>query len=353
MSARPEPDDLGTPAPPSTSPAPPPGRPDRLASTTVCIATYQRRGPVLRLLTELCTQVQQDPTLRDGLDVVVVVDGSTDGTAAALRDLDLPVPLTVVEQPNGGLASARNAGWRTARGEVVWFLDDDLVPAPGLLERHRRAHRPDEERVLVGPCVIPSAATTTDGAREWWQQRYAAIAAAGGPRFDEFSAANTSLPRAVLERLGGFDERFVGYGREDYELGLRLLDAGVRLDFDPEAQAVHHQHRSESESRRLRREEGRNVVRFTRLHPRRTADILRAPTPPAAVTALVRLLRRPALLALRPLATWAGSREVRRARFGRLLAELCFVTGVLEEDRDGPVVAALLWRATGWGRRAR
>lgn len=317
---------------------------------TVAIASYQRRTPLLRLLDGLADQVRRDPELGDGLDVVVVLDGSTDGSREALSDLSFPVPLRVVWQHNRGLAAARNAGWRASSADLVWFLDDDLVPAAGLVRRHRDGHSHHRPRTVVGPCAVPASAPTTEGTREWWALRYEEMARSGITRFDQFSAANTSLPRAVLEQVGGFDERFTGYGREDYELGLRLLDAGIEVVLDVEAVAEHEQERTESARCRLRREEGRNVVRFAAMHPDRSAEVLRAPEPPRllvrACGAARRLLRRPlqAVVTVAVGLVAAAERHRRRPVLLRTVGSLCFALGVLEEDRGGTATAALLWR---------
>lgn len=316
---------------------------------TVAVASYQRREPILRLLQALAAQVHADPQLGEGLDVVVVLDGSSDGSREALDTLEFPVPLQVRWRENRGLAATRNDGWRAARSELVWFLDDDLVPGEGLLRRHRAAHA-GQTRVVVGPCVVPAGTSTTSGTREWWNDRYSEMAQNGITRFDQFSAANTSLPRAVLEAMGGFDENFRGYGREDYELGLRLLDAAVPVIFDADAVAWHEQRRTEAEGCRLRRQEGRNVVRFARSHPSRRAEMLRAPAAMPVLRTVVRLLR-PVLLLVIGLVARSGLGLVqtmesvgRRPVGGSEVAMLCFSLGVLEEDVEGIVSAALIQR---------
>lgn len=319
-------------------------------SLTVTIASYQRRGPLLRLLDGLADEVRSDPALADGMDVVVVLDGSDDGSREALHALDYPVPLHVLWQRNSGLAATRNAGWWHSTSDLVWFLDDDLVPCDGLVRRHREAHAPGNPRVVVGPCVIQDGAETTTGTREWWDGRYAEMAEKGITRFDQFSAANTSLPRALLEQVGGFDERFVGYGREDYEMGLRLLDAGTPVAFDEDAVAWHEQRRSEVEGLRLRREEGRNVVRFADLHPDRMTEVLGAARPPRGLLLLVpatRLLLFALRLVLRSSAAiLAAAERCGRPSVGRrLMGDLAFLAGVLEQDQDGEVSARLLWKA--------
>src|SRR5690348_2266423 len=97
---------------------------------SVVIPTYQRRDVVVRSVAALNRQ-----TFRD-FEVVVVVDGSTDGTADALREVEAEFALTILEFPNRGLSQARNAGARAASGEVILFLDDDMEADPALLEEH-------------------------------------------------------------------------------------------------------------------------------------------------------------------------------------------------------------------------
>ena len=64
-------------------------------------------------------------------EVVVVVDGSQDGSFEALKELDVSFPLSVFEQSNQGAARARNHGAAATRGEILLFLDDDMEAHPG------------------------------------------------------------------------------------------------------------------------------------------------------------------------------------------------------------------------------
>ncbi len=77
------------------------------------IPTYNRREILARTLP---TVFRQDFPA-DQCEIVIVVDGSTDGTAEMLRSLEPPCALRILEQPNRWRAAARNAGWRAARGE--------------------------------------------------------------------------------------------------------------------------------------------------------------------------------------------------------------------------------------------
>src|SRR5438874_10808299 len=96
---------------------------------TVVVATHQRRRSLRRLVDGLEQQEDAPP-----FEVVVVDDGSTDGTAAELEHLiaEASFPLAVVRlDRNRGPAAARNVGWRRAAAPFIAFTDDDCAPGPG------------------------------------------------------------------------------------------------------------------------------------------------------------------------------------------------------------------------------
>jgi glycosyltransferase involved in cell wall biosynthesis len=256
---------------------------------TVAIASYQRREPLMRLLEELDRQIAAEPTLARDMEILVVLDGSTDGSQDAIERRDWSVPVRVQWQANSGLAAARNVGLAAAAGRVVWFLDDDLVPSAGLVARHRRAHTPDSLAVFVGPCRIPPESQAPAALVRWWDSFYADLATTGViDRFDRFTTANASAPAEVLTAVGGFDPSFVEYGLEDYELAVRLLGAGSVVRFDPEAVAWHP---DIPPSRVLVARQygvGLNATLIAKLHPE-TVDVL---FPVGDVSRPRRILRR-------------------------------------------------------------
>lgn len=295
-----------------------------MKTLTIAVATYQRREAALRLARSLAADVRAAPELAAGVRLLVTVDGSDDGSAEALRAVadsgELGVPLDVQWHPNAGLAATRDGQLRDARSELVWFLDDDVVPAPGTFARHRTAHD-QVERVLVGPCLLPPDASTIPALRDHYDRLWATLADSGRiDRFDRFSAANTSAPVALLLDQGGFCTGFEDYGREDFELGHRLLRSGVRLDFDPAASAVHHQHRGLAEFLGNARSEGANSVRMVSMHPE-TADVLFASSPRGRAHAALRRLRlaAPLLVGLSRLTALAAARTA-GSRQHRLMA---------------------------------
>lgn len=239
-----------------------------MKSLTVGICSYQRRDSVLRLVAALDEQARQNPASWQDVDVCVVLDGSDDGSREALEAHPALLPLRVVWQPNGGLSSARNHVIKVATGEIVWFLDDDLVPADGAVEFHRQSHEGDEAGFMLGPCLIPPDMDVPDGVRSWWVEHYRELEAAGAvERLEQFGVANASVPLAVVRRVGGFEERFTGYGWEDFEFGARVLGVGVRERYDARCLAWHYTTTDDAVAFGRQRSIGRGVGLTFQLHP--------------------------------------------------------------------------------------
>jgi GT2 family glycosyltransferase len=312
---------------------------------TVVVPTYRRRDAVVRLLGALIDDLRDEEAA--GVDLLVMVDGSRDGTIEAVETLESPVPLRVLFHENAGRAVTRNRGLAEAEGEIVWFVDDDMVPTSGLLERHRRAHATPTPRFMMGPCLHPpDGAEITGPIRDYAERWFGALAEAGEvTKAFDFSVANTSGRRSLWIEIGGFDERLSGWGGEDYEIGLRIIERGIPVLFDPEAVAWHHQLRTVREFCADRYEQGRNFVRIARLHP----DAVEEMIPEMRTGRALRLLHRLSAGRSRRYAigaralTLGAEAEARVARDGggRLLdlAQMASqIAGVAELDPDGALV---------------
>lgn len=212
----------------------------------------------------------------ESFEVVVVLDGSTDGSAELLRQASTPFRLSVVEQPHRGLAAARNAGVAAAAEPLVLFLDDDLRPRPGLVRVHAAAHA-DAKRpqFVLGYCPprVPDTGYEGRHLRDVWEHHYRRKAAPHHRwTFVDFADGNVSFPKSLFNEHGGFDESFAGR-RQDWELGVRLLDAGTPLQYVPAAEAVHLlDGRLETRLRHVR-DEGRSDVLLARKHPHVTGRL--------------------------------------------------------------------------------
>jgi GT2 family glycosyltransferase len=322
-----------------------------LAPMTVTVASYQRRDSLLRLLRALDEQFAASAELARDVSVVVVLDGSTDGSREAVEAERWRVPVRVHWQPNRGLAATRNVGLAAAEGGIVWFLDDDLVPSPGLVARHRRAHSVDAPAVVVGPCRIPPDVSAPAALVRWWDAFYEELESTRRiDRFDLFTTANASAPAELFTAVGGFDERFVEYGLEDYELAVRLLAAGTTLRFDREAVAWHPDIPPMRVLVRRQQSLGRNAARLAQLHPK-TREVLFPRR--ERVTAPRRLLRKlrlrsPWSLMAVSRAAFALSQATRSLhvdtsrRAEHLARAAAQAAGVAASDPDGTLLDLLL-----------
>jgi O-antigen biosynthesis protein len=206
-------------------PAPPPDAEPPRVSVVVC--SYNGARTIGRCLDGLMRLDYRD------YEVIVVDDGSTDGTAAIAS----AYPVRLIRTPNRGLSAARNTGMEAATGAIIAYLDDDAWPDPDWLSFLAAAFidprvgaaggpnlpPPDGEPVTACMALAPGTAThvlLTDTLAE------------------HVPGCNKAVRREVLTALGGFDPEFRIAG-DDVDFCWRLQDAGWTIGFAPAAQVWH------------------------------------------------------------------------------------------------------------------
>jgi len=166
-------------------------------------------------------------------EVIVVDDGSGDETRKTLarQAAAEALVLETIRLEGVGPAVARNAGWRAARAALVAFTDDDCEVSADWLSELLAAARKSPGAILQGPTTpIPRERESLGP-----YTRTRSIQSVG----PWYETCNIAYPQELLEKLGGFDERFPEALGEDTELGWRARAAGARLVFAPAAE-VHH-----------------------------------------------------------------------------------------------------------------
>jgi glycosyltransferase involved in cell wall biosynthesis len=241
---------------------------------SIVVPTFDRRDVLEEVLAAIEAQEGAPP-----FELLVVNDGSTDGTAELLDRRRFRVPARVVHQENQGPAAARNHGVALASGRFVAFLGDDTVPSKGWLRAHDEALRGEvavaarERGEWVG--VI--------GYTRWHprmrldpflryinehglQFGYALIDEPSDVPFNFFYTSNLALDRAALV-AEPFDLGFPYAAWEDIEVSYRLEQRGFRLLYQSSA-VVDHDHPT-SLARFCGRQErvGYSAVVFYRRHP--------------------------------------------------------------------------------------
>jgi len=242
---------------------------------SVVIPTYNRLEVLPRVLRALAEQSEPE----GGFEVVVVNDGSSDGTADFLQAYRASYPFRALSQANSGPAGARNRGVGEAAGELVVFLGDDTVPEPEFLRRHEEAHRarPGRRIAVLGYTTWPRSRRVTPflhHINEYGMQfGYELIRDPENVPFNFFYTSNISLPRAAFERCGLFDTTFPDAAWEDIELSYRLSRDGYVIVYEPRAVVRHHHEITFASFRRRQERSGRAAAIFYGKHPE-LADFL-------------------------------------------------------------------------------
>jgi glycosyltransferase involved in cell wall biosynthesis len=235
---------------------------------SVVIPTYNRLPILTKCLRALEHQVLEPPL--DRYEVVVVDDGSSDDTVPWLRGQAEAFPhVRLVCQEHGGPAQGRNRGVEESRGDVIVFIDSDLVVTPTFLLSHARvldaAWRQRGDQLCFTYGAVVNTANFADPTSEPFKLTDHSWA--------YFATGNVAIQRVLLERAGLFDTGFHLYGWEDLELGERLRQLGVVLVRAPEA-VGYHWHPALSLEQipdlvRVERERAKMALVFFRKHPTR------------------------------------------------------------------------------------
>ena len=281
---------------------------------SVVIPTYNCRDSLDLTLAGFSTQTMS----RDDFELIVVDDGSTDDTALCCERYRDAMPIRYVFQEHAGRSIARNAGVERAVGVHLVMCDADAIPCPEYLSAHREMLERRPDSLVLGE-KIDILARWAPGMLDRYLRTFAdihgedprlsgAISSARAQKLvtflrpsdvlaspkiiDEFvvdaepvpddalgaalegspiawtqlCTRNVSMSRSLFDRLGGFDESFVGWGLEDAELGYRACLLGIRYVYAPEAKNYHQLH-ERLEDRRRWRTCAENYRRFLVKHP--------------------------------------------------------------------------------------
>jgi glycosyltransferase involved in cell wall biosynthesis len=242
---------------------------------SVVIPTYNRL-PILRQCLAALERQQLEPPLLD-YEVVVVDDGSTDATVAWIEAACASGELRrvrLLRQEHGGPAAGRNRGVEAAGGEVIVFIDSDLVVTETFLLHHARRLQDDWQRRCDRLSFTYGAVINTANFEQPTAERHKLRDLS----WAYFATGNVAIERQLLERAGLFDTAFRLYGWEDLELGERLRRLGVRLVRCPEA-VGYHWHPALSLDQipdliRVERERARMGLVFYRKHPSRRVRLI-------------------------------------------------------------------------------
>ena len=206
---------------------------------SVIVPTYNRQ----RVLAQCLDALSRQSVAPDIFEVIVVDDGSSDGTEQLCRNFRAAFPFQYLRQLNAGAGAARRRGVRHARGEYLVLLNDDTITAPDLLAEHRKAHQvcANDRQAVLGDFRFPPAAQDRALTRFLIASPFFFPQATLRPgtywEYTYVVTCNLSVEREAVLAVGSFDPHF--RVAEDSDLGLRLSRKGFCVRYVPEAQAIH------------------------------------------------------------------------------------------------------------------
>ena len=272
-------------------------------TVSVIMPTYNKKMSLELTLTSFYNQSYP----ADRFEVAVIDDGSQDGTDKLLSKLAPPFEMKVISQENKGRAAARNVGLKAAEGEIILFCDDDRVVEPSFIEEHVRFHdepgcvvaghrynftpfMPESFEYETSPELDPNDLpiqhlidkddilyhfdkVRSQAYEEGFINRAArkAVQIFGNDLsgfkvpWVFFVTSNVSAPKEALFEVGLFDEKFKGWGLEDWELGYRLYRMGLKFKINEKARNYHAEHIRNV--RKILKEEVLNYRYFCEKHP--------------------------------------------------------------------------------------
>lgn len=209
-----------------------------MKKTSIIIPTFNGKHKIINALASL----EMQTLLPD--ELIIVVDGSTDGTAEMLRNMKLSLPnYKIIEQENLGRAAVRNRGAIESTGELLIFLDDDMTVPKHWLEAHCEHHEKYPNSLMSGRLESPPVLSTNDfhSYRTWLGDKWnrdieKSVSDQRQINFAYFNACNCSIEKTLFMKIGGFDKRLRDL--EDYDMALRASQMSLNIYVAEDAYAI-------------------------------------------------------------------------------------------------------------------
>jgi glycosyltransferase involved in cell wall biosynthesis len=207
-------------------------------------------------------------------EVLVVDNGSRDSTAELIQAAAKKWPhVRLVYESEPGTGRARHAGACASRGEILVFVDGDMVADPGLVARHLEAHAEKAEVCVIGGIVSHPGHHPFERMLAYIYDGPRASLGTRAPTYQDCWSGNISLSRDLYFRLGGFHDVYGGYGA-DANLAQRMAEETVPLRYAPAALTHHRMH--DRFRSRLRRAYLKGIA--VGIHRARKQDVARSAT---------------------------------------------------------------------------
>lgn len=204
-----------------------------MVRVSIIIPSYNRKEILKEALKALFNQSYS----KDKYEIIVIDDGSTDGTEEMMKSLSSPCRLKYFKnRERMGTPKTRNRGIKKAEGEFIIFTDSDVIALPDFIKQHLDHHKKYGDVIVSGELIQISSLDEVGKKRK----------GIFDISFSPFDTANVSVKKSFLLEVGLFDESFSAYGWQDIELGHRLIKKGLKRKKNRRALGYHYKGRRDS-----------------------------------------------------------------------------------------------------------
>lgn len=220
-----------------------------VSKISIIIPTFRRAA----ILQETLKNIASLDFPKQNYEIIVVDDGSKDKTAEIVQSLMPDVPnLKYYDQKNSGAATARNLGAKMAKYELLLFIDDDILPETGTLEKTIEFHRNYPGSILSGSWIYSQQVLEnlqkTPFGRFKIENDYICMGGIDKTKISEhlyetksLASFCLSMPKTVFAQVGGFNENFPYAGCEDQEFSARAVSLGAKLYYSTDITTFHNE----------------------------------------------------------------------------------------------------------------
>ncbi len=255
------------------------------------IPVYQCRKLIKNTL-ETLNRLEGFPL--DAIEVIVVDDGSSDGTGEFIKDMEKKYDFKYIyleRVVESSRSRARNTGINAANGEIIIFLDGDILLKHNYLEELDKYFKINNEIIVVGNRINLNEDVSFEevSVNSYYENQKFKLDSINKFEIRHLSylessynaecqlhpwlkvyTGNLAVPKKYLDELGGFDENFKGWGVEDVELGYRLYMAGAKIIISNRIETFHQKH-DKSGNLKISKDKfpevDRNTEYFIKKHP--------------------------------------------------------------------------------------
>lgn len=197
---------------------------------TLCIATFNGAKKLPKTLDAILSSTKLPN------EIVIYIDGSTDNTLDVLKIYEARLPLKIITGINSGRATARNKALEHVSGDIVMFIDDDIIIPPNSIYEHFRFQQAIAGRVLTVPSFTIPNDYDFSKFKVHLERKWNEIAYENSDN-QAFSAACFSIRKTDMVAIGGF---YNGLNdAEDYEFGIRARKNNLVIVVRPDLWAKH------------------------------------------------------------------------------------------------------------------